>query len=198
MMRQAVDEGGLDQGRVRVTIPFDAPDSILIMLDPFDGYPDENYREGVAVQTIGMQRQSPEVKATAFIEGRSQIEARKPEGVHELIMVSEDGVLGEGVGSNFYGVLDGKLHTAARHILEGIARGIVLDEAASFVEVVFEPLMIKDLPLISEAMLSSATRHVMPVTTINGMPVGDGMPGPVYQRLHTAYEARLAAELEAL
>ena len=44
-------------------------------------------------------------------------------------------------------------------------------------------------------MISSATKEVLPVTTIDGRPIAGGSPGPVYQRLRAAYDRRLAALL---
>ena len=39
-----------------------------------------------------------------------------------------------------------------------------------------------------ELMLSSATKEVLPITTLDGQPVGTGQPGPVYQKLYAAYQ----------
>jgi D-alanine transaminase len=45
-----------------------------------------------------------------------------------------------------------------------------------------------------ELMLTSATREILPITRIDGQPVGDGRPGPIYKRLFEAYQAaKLAA-----
>jgi D-alanine transaminase len=47
-----------------------------------------------------------------------------------------------------------------------------------------------------ELMLSSATKEVLPITLLDGIPVGHGasrgMPGPVYQRLYAGYQAAKA------
>jgi branched-subunit amino acid aminotransferase/4-amino-4-deoxychorismate lyase len=39
----------------------------------------------------------------------------------------------------------------------------------------------------TEVLLSSATREFLPITLLDGQPVGNGMPGPVYTKLYTAY-----------
>lgn len=44
-----------------------------------------------------------------------------------------------------------------------------------------------------EMMMSSATREVLPVVELDGKPVGSGKPGPIYQKLRAAYDARIAA-----
>jgi D-alanine transaminase len=38
-------------------------------------------------------------------------------------------------------------------------------------------------------MLTSATREVLPITTLDGQPVGSGRPGPIWRRLYDAYQA---------
>jgi len=45
-----------------------------------------------------------------------------------------------------------------------------------------------------EVLLSASTKEVLPVTRIDGQPVGDGRPGPVYAQLYAGYQA---AKLQA-
>ena len=42
-----------------------------------------------------------------------------------------------------------------------------------------------------ELILSSATREVLAVVTLDGKPVGSGQPGPVYRRLFAGYQAAI-------
>ncbi len=39
-----------------------------------------------------------------------------------------------------------------------------------------------------ELMLSSATKEVLPITRLDGLPVGTGLPGPVYDKLYAGYQ----------
>ena len=39
-----------------------------------------------------------------------------------------------------------------------------------------------------ELLLSSATKEILPTTLLDGQPVGNGMPGPVYAKLYAAYQ----------
>ena len=40
-----------------------------------------------------------------------------------------------------------------------------------------------------ELLLSSATKEVLAITTLDGKAVGDGLPGPVYGKLHAGYQS---------
>ena len=39
-----------------------------------------------------------------------------------------------------------------------------------------------------ELLLSSATKEVLPITRLDGLPVGTGLPGPVYDKLYAGYQ----------
>ena len=39
-----------------------------------------------------------------------------------------------------------------------------------------------------ELMLSSATKEVLPITRLDGLPVGTGLPGPIYDQLYAGYQ----------
>jgi D-alanine transaminase len=39
-----------------------------------------------------------------------------------------------------------------------------------------------------EVLLSSATKEILPVTTLDGKPVGNGRPGPIYEKLYAGYQ----------
>jgi branched-subunit amino acid aminotransferase/4-amino-4-deoxychorismate lyase len=58
----------------------------------------------------------------------------------------------------------------------------------------FGPEVIADC---QEAFLTSTTRGIMPVTRIDGRPVGDGNVGPVTERLNDAYRAAVRQRIEA-
>ena len=44
-----------------------------------------------------------------------------------------------------------------------------------------------------ELILTSATKEVLPITRLDGQSVGQGSPGPVYQRLYAGYQQAVAA-----
>jgi branched-chain amino acid aminotransferase len=201
MLRRAIEAGerlGISGPRVRVTVPFDAPDTALFTLEPFTPPSEHLYETGVAVGLVTATRESPRAKNSRFIEHRQQIEADKPSNCYEILLTTDEGVILEGLGSNFYAVLDGVLHTAEEGVLPGIARGVLLDVASDVLPVVRTPVTVNDLPRLSEAMLTSASRGVVPIVRIADQTIGDGVPGPVSRVLRQYYDALVARELEPL
>jgi len=51
----------------------------------------------------------------------------------------------------------------------------------------------EDVGNADELLMTSAGLEVVPLTTLDGKPVGTGRPGPVYARLRAGYDARIAA-----
>ncbi|HEX5635112.1 MAG TPA: aminotransferase class IV, partial [Gemmatimonadales bacterium] len=45
-----------------------------------------------------------------------------------------------------------------------------------------------ELRAADEIWLSSSTKEVLAVTTLDGRPVGDGQPGPLFRRIHALYQ----------
>lgn len=107
-----------------------------------------------------------------------------------------DGYLTEGSSTNIWVVSGGKLLAPPKNnlILEGIRYGL-MGELAEEAGIAFEarPLSQQEVANADELMVTSATKEVLPVTTLDGKPVGSGKPGPVYARLRAGYDARIAA-----
>ena len=198
MLRRAVEVSGIELPRLRLTIPFNAPDTAIIALEPFTPPPAELYEQGVRVGLHNYQRESPRAKNSRFIELRRQIEIEQPGSVYETMLYNGDGFIREGMASNFYAELDGQIHTTEIGMLEGVARSILLEVAPDVLPVTFEPVHLDDLGRIGEAMLTSSSRGVMPVVQVGDVIIGDGKPGTVYRSLRALYDARIDREMELL
>ena len=102
-----------------------------------------------------------------------------------------DGCLTEGSSSNVWVVRNGTVFGAPRDhlILEGIRVGL-LEELCARAGIAFETRRVlrEEVLAADELMITSATKEVLPVTRLDGRPVGDGRPGPVYHRLYAAYQ----------
>jgi D-alanine transaminase len=82
----------------------------------------------------------------------------------------------------------------SEHVLEGI-RVELLRELCEDCGIAYNlrPISEADVRAADEVLLSSATKEILPVTKIDSEPVGHGAlrgkPGPVYAKLHEAYQA---------
>jgi len=94
-------------------------------------------------------------------------------------------------------VKDGVLSAPPRShkILEGIRYGLI-EELASECGIRFEAREIAEAELraADEIIVSSATKEVLPVTQLDGQPVGDGKPGAVFAALYAAYQRAKAKQ----
>lgn len=116
----------------------------------------------------------------------------KARGAAEALIVDAHGAVVEGATSNVFFVRDGRLVTPplTAGILPGITRATLLDVAkASGYEVELRAPLVSELGSFDEAFVTSSIRELLAVVRIDGEPVGQGTPGPVYRRLLAAFRA---------
>ena len=137
-----------------------------------------------------------DIKATTLLANVLAYNQAREEGADEAILV-RDGLALEGTASNLFVVSHGLLITPPTDncILPGITRDLVLELAAEEgVPYAEASIAVGDLEEAEEIWLTSSTREIRPVTSLNGKPVGNGQPGPLWRRMDLAldaYKARL-------
>ena len=111
-------------------------------------------------------------------------------GGNETIMF-RDGWLSEAAASNVWVVKDGVVLGPPRDnlVLEGIRYGL-LEELCEREGIPFELRRVarEEVLAADEILLSSATKEVLPCTVLDGQPVGNGRPGPIYEKLFAGYQ----------
>ena len=115
-------------------------------------------------------------------------------GTMEAVLL-RDGFLIEGAASNIFVVKNGTLYAPPKNhlMLPGITYDVVIELArANGI-----PVEIGDVPEAAvrdadELLLTSSTREVLPITQLDGQPVGNGQPGPIFQRMDTLYQTHKA------
>lgn len=155
-----------------------------------------DYRNGVCLITRQMYRSNPEAKLTQFIESTQTIRDQIPSGVNEILMVKEDGLVLEGLSSNFFAIHNGKILTAQTGVLPGITRSIILaisEELAIPIE--FDKLLINDIQNVSEAFISSTSRGVLPVRQIDQFVIGTTCPGIFSQMIRKKFNEQVQKEI---
>jgi D-alanine transaminase len=124
--------------------------------------------------------------------------ARQQAAEHGLdeVVQHRDGRLTEGSASNLWVVKGGRVLAPPRDnlILEGIRYGFI-QELCEQASIPFEARIVSmdEVRGADELMLTAATREVLPIVELDGRPIGDGRPGPVYRQLRRGYDAAIAA-----
>jgi D-alanine transaminase len=107
-----------------------------------------------------------------------------------------DGFLSEASASNAWIVRNGILLGPPKDnlILEGIRYGLI-EELCAAESIALQTRRIARAEVLAadEVLLSSASKEVLPVTSIDGQAIGNGKPGPLYHKLYAAYQAAKAA-----
>ena len=155
----------------------------------------EQRHHGVACVTARDFRwERGDIKSTSLLGNVLARQVSADHGATETIMF-RDGYLTEASASNVWIAHEGALLGPPKsdHVLEGI-RVELLRELCEDAGIAYNlrPITEADVRAADEVMLSSATKEVLPVTRIDGEEVGHGAlrgkPGPVYARLHEAYQ----------
>jgi D-alanine transaminase len=157
---------------------------------------DEAWEQGFTTITVPDRRWSRvDVKTICLLPNAMAFQAARDVGADDAILV-RDGVAIEGAHQNFWAVIDGTAITypATNHILPGITRGVVLEEArAAGVPVEERPIQVEELAGVDELFFTGTTGEVRPIVEVDGRRVGSGRVGPVTRRLSEAFLARIEA-----
>ena len=189
----ALDATRHDESRFRLTF---APPRLLVGVEPFRPPSARAYEEGVSCVTVPVRRENPHAKDTRFIPTATAAYAALPSGIEEGLMVAEDGVVLEGLSSNFFAVRGSRLWTEEERVLRGVTRALVLEVAATVlpIERTGSPLD----PSVAECFITSVSREVMPVVRVDSRLVGDGRPGPVTREIASRFATLVEREAEAV
>jgi D-alanine transaminase len=111
-------------------------------------------------------------------------------GAAETVMF-RDGFLSEGAAANVWVIQGGRVIGVPKDnlVLEGIRYGLI-EELCMEAGIPFELRRVARDEVFSadELLLSNATKEVLPVTRLDGLPIGSGRPGPIYEKLYAGYQ----------
>ena len=131
-----------------------------------------------------------DIKATSLLPNVLLRQLSVDAGCAETLLL-RDGYLSEGAASNVFVVVEGLLLTPPKSnlMLPGITYDVVLELAHKH-EIVHavRPIHEAELRTASEVWITSSTKEVLAVTTLDDQPVGEGRPGPLFRQMHAAYQ----------
>jgi D-alanine transaminase len=149
-------------------------------------------REGMSVITLDDIRWDRcNIKAITLLANILSQQQARDEGAQEAILI-RDGLANEGTASNLFIIKDNLIVTPPKseHLLPGITRDLVLELAQDAGLPYAEASISTDeLETAEEIWITSSTKEVMPVTRLNGRPVDNGHPGPMWEKMDALYAA---------
>jgi D-alanine transaminase len=178
--------------------PLETRPTLLVMPIPLHAPPEQALTDGLSVITAPDLRWGRcDIKSTMLLPNIIAKQQAREQGAFEAVLVRGD-VITEGASSNVFAVIDGHLttHPANHAVLGGISREVVLELAQELgLQPREVPFTLEQLRCSQEVMLSSTTIEVLPVTRVDGLAIGDGLPGSMALRLYEAFQ-KLTASLE--
>jgi len=136
-----------------------------------------------------------DIKSVALLANVLLRQEAQDRGGSEAIL-TRDGRVTEGSSSTVFIVSKGRLVTPPNEqsVLPGTSRDAVLELAVDWLPVEIRSFTVEELRSAAEAWIASAGRGVLPITSLDGRPVGSGTPGPVWKDMY----ARLQRHLDAI
>nr|WP_310525012.1 D-amino-acid transaminase [Polymorphobacter sp.] len=154
--------------------------------------------KGVRVITVNdMRWRRVDLKTTGLLANVLAKQDARAAGAFEAWMVAPDGTVREGGSTNAWIVKDHRLitHPLAESILPGIARDTLLRLArAAQIPVDERPFTLAEALTADEALLTSTTAPLLPITRIDENAIGTGKPGPMASRLASLVWSEIAAQ----
>ena len=181
---------GAEDGRNHAWPPGLTP-TIFAYCTPLEPLPQAMLERGVAAVTAQEIRWARrDIKSTALLGNILLKKLSADAGAFETIMI-ENGELTEGSSTTVHVIKDGVICTPpnGRRILPGTTRDVVT-ELAGRLQIPSRSTRISaaELRAADEVWLAFATRGLLPVTTLDGAPLGGGLPGPQFVRMYQAFQ----------
>jgi D-alanine transaminase len=173
------------------TMPANITPTVFVMASPMTLASSAQRSAGVScITTDDFRWKMAHIKSISLLGAVLARQMSFDVGATETIMF-RDGTLSEAAASNVWVVKNGTVMGPPKDhlVLEGVRYGLI-EEICRASGIGFELRRISRAEVLGadELLLSSATKEVLPVTTLDGAPVGSGQPGPVYAKLYAAYQ----------
>lgn len=115
------------------------------------------------------------------------------------LLIDPDGFIAEGTGDNFFMIKNNVIYTPeGRNILRGISRQYMIDEVAPKLglEVTEKNIEPFDVYTADEAFITGTPFCMLPVTSLNGVSIGEGRVGVVYKKLLRQWSEDVKVDIE--
>ena len=166
------------------------PPTVFMAAAPLPPRAAEKYQNGVSCRTMEEFRWNrADIKSVSLLGNVLAAEFAAETGNEEVILI-RDGRAGEAAACNIFIAADGVLKTppADCRIVPGNSREIGLELARRLeIKTNTGEIGAAELGAADEIWLTSSTREIMPVTALDGAPVGSGKPGKMFAAVSAAF-----------
>jgi D-alanine transaminase len=183
---------GAEAGRNHL-FPRPASPTVFAFAGPYPLPSAKTLDEGLGAITLEDIRWARcDIKSIALLANVLLRQEAADRGADEALLVRE-GLLLEGSSSSVLLCIGGTLVTPPNdhRILPGTSRDAVLELAQGWLPSQVCPLEARELASCDEVWIASAGRGVLPVTRIDGAPVGAGRPGPLWREMYDRLQQHL-------
>jgi len=202
----------LSNARIRLTVsigegeatpnpPKHPKPTVLVIAASYTPPSAETYQKGykAVVSPIRQNSQSPlsHLKTVNYLNQLLARREAKEKGADEAILLNESGLLCEGSTNNVFLVSKGNLVTPNEEsgCLPGITRQTVIELASELgIRVTEREVRLEELFRANEAFLTSSLIELMPLTEVNGEPIGESKRSKITERLMSAYKEAVVKE----
>jgi D-alanine transaminase len=168
------------------------PPTVFVQSNPLTTPPAALLHSGISCITVPDNRWLRcDIKAIALLPNVLLRQAAVEAGCAEAILIRDDAFLTEGAASNIFAVKNGTLLAPPKDnlMLPGITYDVILELAeADRIPCEVRKVSKAEVFGADELLLTSSTKEVLAITTLDGKPVGSGKPGAMFARLHALYQ----------
>ena len=216
LLHEALERNALRDAHLRVTVSRGEGEigldpslctrpTVVIMAKPLVTPSPQLFERGVRIAVVSVRRNlatavPPQIKSLNFLNNILAKREAMQVGAYDAVMLNAQGHVTEGTTNNIFFVRQGRLCTPSVEagILNGITREVVLLLAREQnIPVESGLFTADDLRQADECFLTSTTIEILPVTGIDQVSVGAGVPGPLTTRLRTIFKTNIARFLES-
>ena len=171
--------------------PVGIPPTVFIMSSPLPTPPQELLLSGVpAITAVDNRWGRCDIKAISLLPNVLLRQLAIDCGAMETILL-RNGFLTEGAASNIFITKNNVLLAPPKShlMLPGITYDVVLELAQTHT-IPYEVRAISEMELrtADEVMLTSSTKEIMPIVSLDGKPIGEGKPGSMFKQLSQLYQ----------
>jgi D-alanine transaminase len=183
---------GAEFGRNHL-FPREARPTVFAFASPYPSPDSRVLESGLAAATLeDIRWDRCDIKSVALLANVLLRQEAADRGADEALLV-RDGLLLEGSSSSVFLCVGGTLVTPPNdhRILPGTSRDAVLELAEGWLPSQVCPLEAREIESCDELWVASAGRGVLPVTRVDGAPVGTGQPGPLWREMYDRLQRHL-------